>query len=136
MENRRGFLGVCTYKRCGESVLACRYFAVADFLWKGRVWTMRLTMEQRIAALERDNVVLHDTIDLLHRLLKEHRQLINDYVTQQMSASDRSVEEAGDVRPEDALYTFVCRQRFDRMSKEVESLRKLIANPRFGSKAG
>lgn len=97
---------------------------------------MRFTMEQRIAALERDNVVLHDTIDLLHRLLKEHRQLINEYITQQMTAAERSVDETGDVRPEDALYTFVCRQRFDRMSKEVESLRKLIEHPRFGSKAG
>ena len=97
---------------------------------------MRLTMEQRIATLERDNVVLHDTIDLLHRLLKEHRQLINEYITQQMSAADRSGDESGVARPEDALYAFVCRQRFDRISKEVESLRKLISNPRFGSKAG
>ncbi len=93
-------------------------------------------MGQRISALERDNVVLHDTINLLHRLLKEHRQLINEYITQQMSARDRSEDGTGEVRPEDALYTFVCRQRFDRMSKEVESLRKLIADPRFGSKAG
>ena len=102
----------------------------------GEVWKMRLTMEQRIAAIERDNVVLHDTIDLLHRLLKEHRQLINDYITQQVVASEKRESEAPGVRPEDALYTFVCRQRFDRLSKEVESLRKLIANPRFGSKAG
>jgi len=97
---------------------------------------MRLTMEQRIAALERDNVVLHDTVDLLHRLLKEHKRLINDYITQQMTAAEKGGAATPDVRPEDALYTFVCRQRFDRIHKEVESLRKLIANPRFGSKAG
>ena len=97
---------------------------------------MRLTMEQRIAALERDNVVLHDTITLLHRLLKEHKRLINDYITQQMSAADQGEAKTPDVRPEEALYAFVCRQRFDRLAKEVESLRKLIANPRFGSKAG
>ena len=97
---------------------------------------MRLTMEQRIAVLERDNVVLHDTIEMLHRLLKEHRQLINDYITQQMATANQSEADNGDVRPEDALYAFVCRQRFDRIGKEVESLRKLIANPRFGSKAG
>lgn len=97
---------------------------------------MRFTIEQRIAALERDNVVLHDTIDMLHRLLKEHRQLINDYITQRMSAASQSEGESADVRPEDALYAFVCRQRFDRIAKEVESLRKILENRRFGSKAG
>jgi len=97
---------------------------------------MRLTMEQRIAALERDNVVLRDTIDMLHGLLKEHRRLINDYITQRIATANQSVADNGEVRPEEALYTFVCRQRFDRLSKEVASLRKLIGNPRFGSKAG
>ncbi|MHC4742442.1 MAG: hypothetical protein ACYS8Z_11055 [Planctomycetota bacterium] len=97
---------------------------------------MRFTIEQRIAALERDNVVLHDTIDMLHRLLKEHRQLINDYITQRISAASQSKSDAGDARPEDALYAFVCRQRFDRIAKEVDSLRKLLKNRRFGSKAG
>ena len=103
---------------------------------RGEERKMRLTMEQRIAVLERDNVVLHDTIEMLHRLLKEHRQLINDYITQQMATANQGEADNGDVRPEDALYAFVCRQRFDRIGKEVESLRKLIANPRFGSKAG
>ena len=42
---------------------------------------MRLTLEQRLEALERDNVVLHDTIKLLHRLLKEQRELISEYIT-------------------------------------------------------
>ena len=97
---------------------------------------MRFTIEQRITALERDNVVLHDTIDMLHRLLKEHRQLINDYITQRISAPKRSRSEPGDVRPEDAIYTFVCRQRFDRIAKEVDSLRKILENRTFGTKAG
>ena len=97
---------------------------------------MRLTMEQRIAALEWDNVVLHDTVNLLHRLLKENRWLISDYITRQVASANQGSAETADVRPEDAIYTFVCRKRFDRISKEVESLRKLIANRRFGSKAG
>ena len=97
---------------------------------------MRLTIEQRIAALERDNVVLHDTIKLLHKLLKEQRQLIRDYIARQVGAADGQDGQKGDVRPEDALYTFVCRQRFERINKEVEVLRKLIENPRFESKAG
>ncbi len=31
---------------------------------------MRLTIEQRVVELERNNVVLQDTIKLLHKLLK------------------------------------------------------------------
>ncbi|MHC4558498.1 MAG: hypothetical protein ACYTFW_11605 [Planctomycetota bacterium] len=60
---------------------------------------MRLTIEQRLSALERDNVVLHDTAKLLHKLLKEQRQLINDYITQVLSAND-SEEQKGSLRPE------------------------------------
>ena len=63
---------------------------------------MRLTIEQRLAALERDNVVLHDTVKLLHKLLKEQRQLINDYITQVLSANDGEKQKAS-LRPEDAL---------------------------------
>ena len=96
---------------------------------------MRLTMEQRIAALERDNVVLQDSVKLLHRLLKDHRQLINDYITQRMSANG-SEGDNGDVRPEDALYAFVCKQRFDRIFKEVEAMHKEIEGRGRELKAG
>ncbi|MFC1636883.1 hypothetical protein ACFL5Z_18825 [Planctomycetota bacterium] len=44
--------------------------------------TMRFTTEQRLAALERQNVILDDTTQLLHWMLKEQRQLINDYIIQ------------------------------------------------------
>ena len=97
---------------------------------------MRLTIEQRVAELERNNVVLQDTIKLLHKLLKEHRQLINEYITEKITAANKSERQNGDVRPEDALYAFVCKQRFDRIKKEIEGLHKLIDNPRFGLKAG
>ena len=43
---------------------------------------MRFTTEQRLAALERENAVLHDTTRLLHRMLKEQQQLINDSIIQ------------------------------------------------------
>ncbi|MBN2138717.1 MAG: hypothetical protein JW720_12990 [Sedimentisphaerales bacterium] len=98
--------------------------------------SMRLTIEQRIAALERDNIVLHDTIKMLHKLLREHRELIKEYVTGQIAADSDGGSGNGVVGREDALYTFVCRQRFKQLSREVNSLRKLIENPRFGSKAG
>ena len=98
---------------------------------------MRLTLEQRLAALERDIVVLRDTLKMLHGLLKEQRQLISDYITQQVMSADTSDEEKhGNVRPEDALYTFVCQQRFDKMEKNIEKIRKLIEDSRFGLKAG
>lgn len=44
--------------------------------------SMRFTTEQRLAALERENAVLHDTTRLLHRMLKEQQQLINDSIIQ------------------------------------------------------
>jgi len=98
---------------------------------------MRLTIEQRLAALERDNVVLHDTIKLLHKLLKQQRALINDYITQKVTSVAAGDEEiSGSLRPEDALYTFRCRQRFDRVEKDVEKIRKMMHDSRFGLKAG
>lgn len=98
---------------------------------------MRLTLEQRLAALERDVVVLLDTTKLLHRLLKEQRQLISDYITQQVMSADTSDEEKhGNIRPENALYTFVCQQRFDKMEKNIGKIHKLVEDSTFGLKAG
>jgi len=98
---------------------------------------MRLTLGQRLEALERDNVVLHDTIKLLHRLLKEQRGLISDYITLKVTSADTSDERKGvNKRPEDAVYIFTCRRRFDKIEKDMEKLRKLIENSKFGLKAG
>jgi len=97
---------------------------------------MRLTKEQRLAALERGNVVLHDTIKLLHKLLKEQQQLINEYVTQKMMSSNERGGQKGNVCPGDALYTFKCKRRFERIEKRIEKMRKLIEEPNRGLKAG
>lgn len=97
---------------------------------------MRLTIDQRLAALERDNVVLHDTVKLLHRLLKDQRQLIKDYITQQVMSTNQSEEQNNNVRPEDALYTFICKRRFDAIEKHMETIRKSVENPASGLKAG
>ncbi len=97
---------------------------------------MRLTTEQRLAALERDNVVLHDTIKLLHKLLKEHRQLIYEYITQTMMSSNESGGQKGDVCPADALYTFKCKRRFEGIEKHIEKMRKLMEESKRGLKAG
>jgi len=93
-------------------------------------------MEQRITALERDNVVLYDTIKLLHKLLKEQRQLINEYITQKMMSSKESGGQKGNACPVDALYTFKCKRRFEGIEKHIEKMRKLMEEPKRGLKAG
>ena len=97
---------------------------------------MRLTTEQRLAALERENIVLRDTTKLLHRMLKEQRQLINDYITQTVISTSQSEQQEEGRRPEDALYTFVCRQRFEGIEQHMQTLRELVQDPTSGLKAG
>lgn len=98
---------------------------------------MGLTMEQRVSALEREIVVLRDTIKLLHKMLKEQHQLINSYITQKVASVNGSDGgNGGDGRPEDAIYTFVCKKRMDRLDNDVKKMRKLIGNIRFGVRAG
>lgn len=96
---------------------------------------MRLTMEQRVAALEREVIVLGDSVKVLHKMLKEQRQLISDYIIQKVAAGNGQSGHNGD-RPEDAIYTFVCRKRMDKLDKNIEKMRKLVDNIRFGVKAG
>ncbi|MHC4571309.1 MAG: hypothetical protein ACYS0C_04445 [Planctomycetota bacterium] len=98
---------------------------------------MRLTIDQRLQALERDTVVLHDTMKLLHKLLKEHGELISGYIVQKIaSANPNGEHKAKNTRPEEELYTFVCKQRFDKIERDVKRTLKLIENLRFGLKAG
>ena len=96
---------------------------------------MRLTIEQRIAGLERDNVVLHDKIKLLHKLLKEQQQLIKEYITQKMMSSNVSGNQRGNVCATDAQYTFKCKRRFEIIEKQVEKMHKLIQKPKHGLRA-
>ena len=88
---------------------------------------MRLTLQQRIAALERENIILHDTIKTLHKMLKEHRELINEYITQRVSSDENKLQNETR-RPEDVLYTFVCKQRFDHLEKRMERIRKTFVD--------
>lgn len=58
---------------------------------------VRFTTEQRIATLERENVVLHDTTRLLHQMLKEQRGIINDFIMQTIAApGDSQVSDSPD----------------------------------------
>ena len=104
---------------------------------ENKISKMRLTIEQRLESLERDVVVLQDTMKLLHKLLKQQRELINDYITKKVTSAKFSDKESeGNARPEDALYIFTCRQRFDRIEKEIEKVRKMIEGSKVGLKAG
>jgi hypothetical protein len=98
---------------------------------------MRLTTEQRLQALERDAVVFHDTVKLLHKLLKEQGELISEYIVRKVASADVSDKHhAKNTRPEDELYTFVCQRRFNKIEKDIRKTLKLIENLRFGLKAG
>lgn len=98
---------------------------------------MRLTIEQRIRALERNTVVLHDTTKMLHRMLKEQGQLISDYITRTVASGGiNDVRKPGHSRAEDVLYTFFCRRRFERLDKDIEKIRRSVDSIRFGLKAG
>ena len=97
---------------------------------------MRLTIEQRLQALERDAVVFHDTVKLLHKLLKNQEKLINEYIVRKMASATADSEHNGEnARPEQELYTFVCQRRFDKLERDIKKTRKLIENIRFGTKA-
>ncbi|MHC4913709.1 MAG: hypothetical protein ACYTE5_12040 [Planctomycetota bacterium] len=98
---------------------------------------MRLTVEQRLRALERENVVLHDTLKVLHRLVKEQGHLINEYIVRRVAAASADQGQGGEnARPEEELYTFVCQRRFDKIEKDIKKALKLIETSRFGLKAG
>ncbi|MFC1781847.1 hypothetical protein ACFLZ8_06265 [Planctomycetota bacterium] len=98
--------------------------------------TMRLTLEQRIAALERDNVVLQDRLTVLHKMLKEQRHLIKEYITLKVNTANNRELNTSETRPEDAVFTFICRQRFERLEKRIERLNKSIATSMPELKAG
>jgi hypothetical protein len=84
---------------------------------------MRLTNDERIAALERENVVLHDTLKMLHRMLKEQRELTKSYAERMMAVSDDKAEVQ---HPEDVRYTYCCRPRFEKLEKQMEQMQKLV----------
>lgn len=104
---------------------------------KSRVGNMRLTIEQRLQTLERDTIVLHDTVKLLHKLLKEQGGLISEYIVRKIASADADDKHhAKNSRPEEELYTFVCQRRFEKIEKDIKKTLKLIENLRFGLKAG
>jgi len=84
--------------------------------------TLRLTTQQRLAAIERENAVLHGRVRVLHDMLKQQRQLINEYITQTVLVAGEDRSTAGHSCGENALHTFFCRQRFERVEKRLDRL--------------
>jgi hypothetical protein len=96
---------------------------------------IQATAEQRLAALEGIVAGLSKTVDKLHKALQEHSELINEHVTKQLAAGNASANRVGGLSPEDVLYTFVCRRKFDHVEKELTRLRQLLVGPESIRKA-
>lgn len=93
---------------------------------KARDESAQPTAEQRLAALETNVAGLRETTDRLYKMLKEQGELISEYITKQLVAGDSRGHRVG-VSAEDALFTFVCRRKFDQIEKELGRLRRLLA---------
>ncbi len=96
---------------------------------------MNLTTQQRLLELERMVITLADKLQILHDMLKHQNSLITDYLT-----LNTVVENSGspntNTRKEDAVFTFVCRKRFDRIQKDIQNLREIINKLDFKNRAG
>jgi hypothetical protein len=79
---------------------------------------VRLTREQRIAALERENVVLRGKMDVLHAMLKRQQELIQEHITQPVPAP--GPEES--VVTEEGLGSLICQQRFEHLERRLDRL--------------
>ena len=96
---------------------------------------MKLTTGQRLRTLERETVVLRDTIKVLHNMLKNQRSLINEYITEKMVSSEAQEKDKNN-RPELETYTFVCKRRFDKMEVDIRKTLQLLESVKFRTKAG
>ena len=85
-------------------------------------------MEHRIMALEREVVVLEDSLKMLHKMLKEQDKLIHDYITHKIAGQGQSPGMDGNNRPEEAIYTFICGKRMQRIEKELDKIRQQLTD--------
>jgi hypothetical protein len=98
---------------------------------------MRLTVDQRLQALEREVVVLRDMLELLHKMLKNQGGMISDYIVQKVAESNPAEEGGkGSARPAQELYAFVCKQRFDKVERDLRKVMQMVEGLRFKHKAG
>ncbi len=93
-------------------------------------------LEQRLTALEGSVADLSEANDRLYRMLKEQGELINEYITRQLVAGGSDRQQDKRLPPEDALFTFVCRRKFNQVEEELGRLRQVLAGLHSASKAG
>jgi hypothetical protein len=93
------------------------------------------TPEQRLTALEGRVAGLSEAMDGLRRMLEQQGELLNEYVAKQPAASGATGNRVGDLSPEDVLFTFVCRRKFDHVEKELGRLKQLLVGPESIRKA-
>jgi hypothetical protein len=96
---------------------------------------VQATPEQRLAALEGIVAGLSEAVDRLHNALKEQSELLNEYGSKQPAVGHAPAGRVGGLSPEDVLYTFVCRRKFDHVEKELARLRQLLVGPESIRKA-
>ncbi|UCD50952.1 MAG: hypothetical protein JSW27_25940 [Phycisphaerales bacterium] len=82
--------------------------------------TLRLTTQQRLAALERENVVLRDKLKMLHGMLKQQRQLIAEYITQQVLLADGDGAAASQAESAETVGHFLCQRRFEQLEERLD----------------
>lgn len=84
--------------------------------------TLRLTTEQRLVALERQNVMLRDKMKTLHGMLKQQRQLVNEYITQRVLLADGDGGAVPYDQSTEALGSFLCQRRFEQVEERIDRL--------------
>jgi hypothetical protein len=87
------------------------------------------TTEQRLATLEANMASLGETIDRLRTAVREQGDLIREHITKQLVANGAKGVADSSISPEDALFTFVCRRKFDHVEKELSKLKQLLVGP-------
>ena len=86
-----------------------------------------LSVEQRLAALERQVSRLGERLDGLAKGLKEQSEVITEYITKQMIVAGPGDAGAGQVPPDVGQYIFICNRRFKKIETEVARLTRLVA---------
>lgn len=94
------------------------------------------TVEQRLARLERNVANLNEAVDQLYRMAREQQRSIGEYVTKKLVAAGNGDGHDAGVSPEDAMFTFVCRRKFDAVEKELARLRQVVAGSDSVRRAG
>ena len=81
--------------------------------------SLRLTTEQRLAALERENVVLRDKMKMLHGMLKQQRQVVAEFITQQIVLTSDNTSTESHAEPAETVGHFLCQRRFEQLEERL-----------------